>query len=138
MLTAIYAKRLGVKRVIPLVNKTNYVTMAANLGIDATVSPKASSASAILKFIRRGNIKSVHTIFDGRAEAIEFAIPESSEVVGKAVKELPLPSGALVVAVNRQDKNYVPNGDFIIKGGDDVITFTRIEQVEDLEEIFSH
>ncbi len=138
MLTAIYAKRLGVKRVIPLVNKTNYVTIAANLGIDATVSSKASSVSAILKFIRRGNVKSVHTIFDGRAEAIEFAIPESSELVGKAVKELPLPSGALVVAVNRQDENYVPNGDFIIKGEDDVITFTRIEQVERLEEIFSH
>jgi len=137
MLTAIYAKRLGVKRVIPLVNKTNYVTIAANLGIDATVSPKSSSVSAILKFIRRGNIKSVYTIFDGKAETIEFAIPESSLVVGKTVKDLELPAGSLVVAVNRKDKNYVPNGDFVIKGGDNVITFSRIEQVEQLEEIFS-
>ncbi|OPX18687.1 MAG: hypothetical protein BZ151_13425 [Desulfobacca sp. 4484_104] len=119
-------------------NKTNYVTIAANLGIDATVSPKASSVSAILRFIRRGNIKSVYTIFDGKAETIEFAIPESSMVVGKTVKDLRLPAGSLVVAVNRQDKNYVPNGDFVIKGGDNVITFSRTEQVERLEEIFSH
>ena len=58
--------------------------------------------------------------------------------VGKTVKDLQLPTGSLVVAVNRKDKNYVPNGDFVIQGGDNVITFSRIEQVERLEEIFSH
>ncbi|MBN2332604.1 MAG: Trk system potassium transporter TrkA [Deltaproteobacteria bacterium] len=138
MLTSIYAKQLGIKRVIPLVNKTNYVNIAANLGIDATVSPKTSSVSAILKVIRRGHIKSVHTIFDGKAEAIEFVVPVTSAMVGKAVKDLQLPFGALVVAVNRQNKNYVPNGDFIIEGGDNVITFAKTEQVGHLEEVFSH
>ncbi len=142
MLTAIYAKSLGVRRVVPVVNKSSYLNIADKLGIDATVSPKASSVSAILKYVRRGNIKQVYSIFDGRAEAIEFAVNSSSRIAGKMVKELQLPNGSLVVAVNRPEgggsKNFVPNGEFVIEAGDNVITFAKAEQVASLEELFLH
>ena len=142
MLTAIYAKSLGVKRVVPVVNKSNYLNIADKLGIDATVSPKASSVSAILKYVRRGNIKRVHSIFEGKAEAIEFTVNPSSQIAGKMVKELQLPAGSLVVAVNRPDgvssKNFVPNGEFVIQAGDNVVTFAKAEQVDSLEELFMH
>lgn len=137
MLTAIYAKSLGVKRAVPLVNKSNYVKMAGTLGIDATVSPKSSSVGAILKYIRRGNVKSIHPVFDGRAEAIEFTVSPASRMVDKAIKDLGMPADALVVAVSRGSRNYVPNGDFVIHGGDNVITFARTERVEALERVFS-
>ncbi|MCD6533798.1 MAG: Trk system potassium transporter TrkA [Deltaproteobacteria bacterium] len=140
MLTAIYAKSLGVKRVVPVVNKSNYLNIANKLGIDATVSPKASSVSAILKYVRRGNIKRVHSIFEGKAEAIEFAINPASKMDGKRVKDLHLPAGSLVVAVNRPEgassKNFVPNGEFVIQAGDNVVTFAKAEQVDSLEELF--
>ncbi len=141
MLTAIYAKSLGVKRVIPIVNKSSYLNIADKLGIDVTVSPKASSVSAILKYVRRGNIKRVHSIFDGKAEAIEFAVSAESRIAGRMVKELQLPSGTLVVAVNRpveggESKNFVPNGEFVIQAGDNVVTFAKAEQVDSLEELF--
>ncbi len=142
MLTAIYAKSLGVKRVVPVVNKSNYLNIADKLGIDATVSPKASSVSAILKYVRRGNIKQVHSIFDGKAEAIEFIVNPSSRIAGKMVKELQLPNGSLVVAVNRPEgassKNFVPNGEFVIYAGDNVVTFAKAEQVDSLAELFLH
>ncbi len=142
MLTAIYAKSLGVRRVVPVVNKSNYLNIADKLGIDATVSPKASSVSAILKYVRRGNIKQVHSIFDGKAEAIEFVVNPSSRIAGKMVKELHLPNGSLVVAVNRPEgassKNFVPNGEFVIQAGDNVVTFAKAEQVDSLEELFLH
>ncbi|HDS15220.1 MAG TPA: Trk system potassium transporter TrkA [Proteobacteria bacterium] len=142
MLTAIYAKSMGVKRVVPVVNKSSYLNIADKLGIDATVSPKASSVSAILKYIRRGNVKRVHSIFDGKAEAIEFTVGNSSRMVGKMIKELSLPNGSLVVAVNRPQgagsKNFVPHGEFVIEAGDNVVTFAKSEQVDSLEELFLH
>ncbi|MBN2808816.1 MAG: Trk system potassium transporter TrkA [Deltaproteobacteria bacterium] len=140
MLTALYAKSLGVKRVIPVVNKSGYLNIADKLGIDATVSPKASSVGAILKYVRRGNIRRVYSIFDGKAEAIEFTVDSSSRIAGKMVKALQLPTGSLVVAVNRPDgagsKNFVPNGEFVIQAGDNVVTFAKAEQVAALEELF--
>jgi trk system potassium uptake protein TrkA len=140
MLTALYAKSLGIKRVVPVVNKSSYINIADKLKIDAIVSPKASSVSAILKYVRRGNIKRIYSIFDGKAEAIEFSINPSSRIAGKMVKEMQLPNGTSVVAVNRtQDgvgKNYVPNGEFVIEAGDNVVTFAKAEQVDALEELF--
>ena len=140
MLTALYAKSLGIKRVVPVVNKSSYINIADKLKIDAIVSPKASSVSAILKYVRRGNIKCVYSIFDGKAEAIEFTINSSSRIAGKMVKEMQLPNGTLVVAVNRPQgsasKNFVPNGEFVVEAGDNVVTFAKAEQVDALEELF--
>ena len=140
MLTALYAKSLGIKRVVPVVNKSSYINIADKLKIDAIVSPKTSSVSAILKYVRRGNIKRVYSIFDGKAEAIEFAINSSSHIAGRMVKEMQLPNGTLVVAVNRTrngvSKNFVPNGEFVIEAGDNVVTFAKAEQVDALEELF--
>lgn len=134
ILTAVYAKTLGVKRAIALVNKSNYLKVSRNLGIDATISPKISSASAVLRFIRRGNIKAVHTIFDGRAEAIEFKVSSDSSIANKAVKDLNLPEKCLIVAVNRNYEDFIPDGNFEIKSGDNVIIFAKKESIEKLEE----
>ena len=140
MLTAIYAKSLGIKRVVPVVNKSSYLNIADQLGIDVTVSPKASSVSAILKYVRRGNVKRVYAIFEGRAEAIEFTLGPESRIAGKRIRELKLPTGSLVVAVNRpqggRSRNLVPNGEFRLAAGDNVVTFAKAEQVEALEKLF--
>ncbi len=73
ILAGVYAKSKGVKRAVALIDKLNYTTLATNLGIDSCISAKLSSVDAILKFIRKGNIKNVYTIFEGQAEAIELA-----------------------------------------------------------------
>ncbi len=74
ILAGVYAKSKGVKRAVALIDKLNYTTLATNLGIDSCISAKLSSVDAILKFIRKGNIKNVYTIFEGQAEAIEFIV----------------------------------------------------------------
>lgn len=138
ILTAIYGKTQGIKRSIALVNKTNYLSMASNLGIDSTISPKMSSVNATLKYTRRGNVKSVYNIFDGRAEAIEFVTSPNCEINDKALKDITLPENSLIVAVKRDHKNYIPDGNFILKAGDHVIIFTKKDAVEELEEIFAN
>ena len=61
ILAGVYAKSKGVKRAVALIDKLNYTTLATNLGIDSCISAKLSSVDAILKFIRKGNIKNVYT-----------------------------------------------------------------------------
>ncbi|NCB09587.1 MAG: hypothetical protein EOM73_15695, partial [Bacteroidia bacterium] len=88
ILAAVYAKRLGIKKAISVISQNNYITMASTLGIDATVSPKNSSVDRILKYIRKGNIESIHSLFDGRVEVIEFKVSEESELCKKACREI--------------------------------------------------
>ena len=137
ILAGVYAKSKGVKRAIALIDRLNYTTLAANLGIDSCISAKLSSVDAILKYIRKGNIKNVYTIFEGQAEAIEFVISHTSELAGKAVMDLKLPSGCLIVTVKRDRKTIIPTGSFVIEGGDSIIAFVAHDDISKLEDLIN-
>ena len=124
ILAGVYAKSKGVKRAVALIDKLNYTTLATNLGIDSCISAKLSSVDAILKFIRKGNIKNVYTIFEGQAEAIEFIVGSSNKnIIGKKIMDLKFPSGCLIIAVQRHRKTIIPTGSLVIEEGDSIITF---------------
>jgi trk system potassium uptake protein TrkA len=137
VLSGIYAKTRSINRAIAVVHTANYLPMANSLGIDVAVCPKISAVDAILKFVRRGNIKTVHSIFDGKAEVIEYTVDGASPVCDKAIKDVPMPKNSLIVAVGRKDKDIIPDGRFVVKKGDNIIAFTKKDAVEKLEEIFS-
>lgn len=137
ILAGVYAKSKGVKRAVALIDKLNYTTLATNLGIDSCISAKLSSVDAILKFIRKGNIKNVYTVFEGQAEAIEFAVGNNQNFVGKKVMDLKLPLGCLIITVQRSRKTIIPTGSFVIEEGDNLITFVTHDEISKLEELFN-
>lgn len=137
ILAAIFGKSKGIKRAVALVNKTNYINISDNLGIDSTVSPKLSSVNAILKYIRRGNVKNVYKIFDGKAEVSEFNVHPEAPVEQQALKDIKLPSGSLILAVSRRGENIIPDGNFVLHGGDSVITFCTRDTADSLQKYFS-
>lgn len=137
ILAAIYGKSKGIRRAVALVNKLSYLTIADDLGIDSTVSPKVSSVNAILKYIRKGNLKSVYKIFNGKAEVAEFVIQPNAPIAEKALKNVRLPKGSLILAISRDGKNVIPDGNFILKGNDIAITFCAEDTSESLQVFFS-
>lgn len=136
IVTAVYAKTLGIKRSIAVVNKNNYINIASNLGIDVTVSQKNSMVNSILKLIRKGNIKNIYSFSDGRVEVIELSI-ENSEISGGKIKEIKLPPQTLIVSLTRGNKNIIPDGKCTIKNGDYIIVIARKESISKIENIFT-
>jgi len=136
ILTAVYSKSKGIKRAIALVNQTNYLPISNQLGIDVTVSPKNCTVDAIMKFIRRGNIKSVHSLFDGKAEVIEFFIPDNSPMCGEPLKNISFPNDCLILTVLRNNENIIPDGSFVLQYNDTVITIAKKKAIQKLEEVF--
>ncbi len=135
LLSALYAKNIGTKRSIALIDKANYVAMAARLNIDAVVSPKISAVSSILKLIRKGNIVGLYSIFGGEAEAIELFVSGESSLVGKPIREIKLPQNSLIVAISRENESIIPRGDFVIEENDKMVIFTRKEDVPAVEKM---
>lgn len=134
ILTAVYAKSLGIKRALALVAKSNYMSIAARLKIDSIISPKVSTVDAILKFLRRGDIRSVHSIFNGMAEVLEFKISNDSPVIGKKIMDITMPSDSLILSVIRgQQQETIPDGNFILREGDTLISIVDKKSVADLE-----
>ena len=137
VLSALYAKSIGVERAVASVSKESYISIAQKLGVDATVSPKRSTVDAILKYIRRGKIITLHTLFDGEAEAVEILVSGDCNACGKQIKELNMPENSIIAAVSRNKEISIPNGNFEIKSGDSVIIIMKKQNVPKVEMIFS-
>ena len=136
ILTSVYAKRMGVKRCISLVTNSNYLPIAAQLDIDSTISPKTSTVDAVMKYIRRGDIKSINSIFAGEAEVIEFSIDDDNTMAGKRLRDIKLPANTLVLSVIRKKRTKLPDGNFVILPGDVVIIITSKESIARIEKFF--
>ncbi|MBU8913051.1 MAG: Trk system potassium transporter TrkA [Spirochaetales bacterium] len=137
LVTAVYAKTLGIKRSIALVGKTTYTRIASQLGIDVPVSLKNSVANTILKLVRKGNVRSIHSISEGSLEVMEISVDGHSVAAGKRISEVRLPQGALVVSVLRDDQNIIPDGEYVLQGGDHIIIIARIEFIERIQALFT-
>jgi trk system potassium uptake protein TrkA len=137
IVTALYAKSLGISRSVALVNRASYAPIAAQLGIDVPVSQKNAIVTTILRFIRSGAVKSVHTISDGRIEAIELTVRQESRAVGRAIRDLPLPKDSLIVALEREGISLVPGGSNVIRAADHLVVVAKKEHADRIQEIFS-
>ncbi len=133
VLTALFAKRLGAKRVVSLVDTTGYIPLASTIGVDVVLSPMLSAVGTILQFIRQGKVISVSTLREDLVEAIEFIAMETSEIVGKSLRTLSMPKGALVGSIVRGEEVIIPHGDTAIQAGDRVILFARPDAIPRVE-----
>jgi trk system potassium uptake protein TrkA len=136
ILSSLVAKHAGVKRVITLVNKKDYVPLASRIGLDAAVSPRLSAANAILRYVRRGTVTRVATFKGSDAEAIAFEITSASPVAGKRLAEAAFPKGSIVAAIVRGTEVVVPRGDDVLQPGDTTIVFVLPDAVADVTALF--
>src|SRR3546814_4914622 len=114
ILASLLAKRFGCERSVTLINKTTYAPLIGTLGIDAVVNPRTITVATILQHVRRGRVRSVHSLSDGFGEIIEAEALETSTLVGPPLRQAKLPDGVIVGALVRDGAAVIPHGDTAI------------------------
>ena len=137
VLASVLAKRHGCARAVTLVNSSTYGPLIAPLGIDAAIGPRELTASSILQHVRRGRIRSVYRLRGGEAEVIEVEALETSPVVGRPLKEVEFPRGALIGALVRDGAVLIPRGNTSVKPNDIAIVFSPSSAVKKVERMFA-
>jgi trk system potassium uptake protein TrkA len=141
VLSAMLAKRLGAKRVMALINRPSYgEMMESQNSIDVVISPQNITIGSLLAHVRRGDVVRVHSLRRGMAEAIEAVVhgtQERSQVVGRRLEQIKLPSGANIVAVVRGENVIMAHHDTTIETEDHVIVFLSDRRhVDAVERLF--
>ena len=137
IIASLLARRLGVKKVVALINRLSYLPMVQRLGINTTVSPRLAAVDSILQYVRKGRVLSVTTFGAEEAEAIELIAAQGTIYVGRKLSDIRFPRGAIVGAIARPDGAVVvPRGDCSIQAGDRVIFFALESVVSELEAAF--
>jgi len=135
IVNAVYAKTLGARRTIALVNRSHYVNIATSLGIDVVISPVSSMVNTILRYINESSARNVQNITGGDIDVVEINVEEHSKIVGKKIYELKLPAHSLIVSLTRDGENIIPSGNMTITAGDSVIAIARKESLPKTVEV---
>ena len=136
ILSSVMAKKLGCAANMTLLNNASYYDFTRAMGIDSHINPRSVTISKVLQHVRRGRIRSVHSIQNGAAEVIEAEALQTSPLVGVPLRELDLPDGIRIGAVFRKKVVIQPDGDTVIKSNDRVVVFTVASLVKQVESMF--
>ena len=71
------------------------------------------------------------------AEVMELLVPAESRILGKPLKDIKVPKGAIIGAVLREEEVIIPDGEDQLAAGDRAVVFTLPEAVVSVEEFFS-
>jgi trk system potassium uptake protein TrkA len=130
------AKALGVAMTVARFHRFEFVGLLAGVGVDAGVSSRLAAANEILRFVRRGRIRSVTTFQDSSAEAIEIEVGGASEAAGRSLREVNLPRSAIVGGIIRDGEAFIPHGDTVVQPADDLILVTLPDAIPAVERVF--
>lgn len=140
IMSSLLAKRLGVRKVMTLINNPAYVDLVQGHDIDIAISPQQATIGSLLTHVRRGDIVTAYSLRRGAAEAIEAIAhgdSRSSKVVGRCVEDIDLPEGCTIGAIVRGEKVLIAHDDTVIEQDDHVILFVMDKRrIRDVEKLF--
>ena len=137
ILASLLAKQMGARKTITKISKFSYFPLMSTIGIEQVVSPRLSAINTILQHIRRGKVLSSISIKGEQAEFMEAVALETSDIVGKPLKNISFPKGALVAGIIREENFIIPTGDSIVNPNDMIIIFARKQAIPKVEKILA-
>lgn len=135
VVACILAGRMGAAHTFALVDESELSGLVGELGIDAVISPRLLSVSLALHFARKGRVKAVAALLEDSVEVFEIEATEGSKLVRSELADLGLSRGILFVAVQREDRIFIPGGGDRIEPGDRVLVATTAETAANLDDV---
>jgi trk system potassium uptake protein TrkA len=151
IMSCLLAKRMGAHRVLALINRKAYADLVQGQGtqIDIAISPSQTVIGELLAHVRRGDVAAVYSLRRGASEVLEVVARgdrKSSKVVGRRIEQIPLPAGAVIGAIVRDQQVgeaaprktvVIPHHDTEILTDDHVIVFVpRKRMLRQVEKLF--
>ena len=130
-------EKYGVERVVARCNNPRNLQHFELLGI----KPAVSATDLILRLIEHEvpqyGLVHLLDLKQERLEIIEMEVAAGSTADGTSVRDLALPDGSLVISILRDGGGFVPTGESVVKGGDEVLLVLDIGLEDSVTERFS-
>jgi len=136
ILGSLIAKKYKVPHIVTLVNRAIYSDLMREMGLEITVSPRLTTASAILRHVRKGRIFGLSSLGDGTLEVLEAEALKTSAILDTPLSELKLPENTAIGAIIRGDEVIIPDGDSRIEPNDHVLLITQGTALREVEKLF--
>ncbi len=137
ILTAMLAKKMGVKKVIAEVENLNYINLAESIGIDTIINKKMVTASNIFRFTMNTDVQAIRYLTGSQAEVLEYIVKPNSPATKTTVANLSFPADATIGGVVRADNVFLVGGDTQINAYDRVVVFSLPSAIDKIGRFFN-
>jgi len=126
------------RKCIALVNKEDYLVLAATMGSDIALNKKILAGNEILKFIRRGELISVAHLHGFEAEVVELVAAPNSPITRKPLSKMDTSfyGKIMIGAIFRDGAWQVAVGDTHILSDERVIVVCISTHLKDVQKLF--
>lgn len=136
ILACLLAKQCGCARTMALVGGGSYASLIGPLGIDAMISPRATIVTQIMRHVRRGRIRAIHTLREGFAEIMEVEVGQNNPFANHTIADITLPRSVIFAGVMRGEKGFIlPDPSLVIQIGDIVLLMVPQGQARAVEKV---
>ena len=137
IMSSLLMKHYGVKQVIVHINSTSFFKVVRRIGINAVISKNTSAVNKVLKIIRSDEDKLSVSRFDEiDIESVEITVKEDSDFLIRELSIKDLPDEICLAAIARKDKIIIPIRGTELKVGDELLFFTKLEDIYKAEQLF--
>lgn len=124
IISSLQAKYLGARRVLSLVNNTEYMEIFSRSDLDVFVPPQQITISQILTYIRQSFVSQVYTLCRGVSEAVSLQVlPNRARgIVGISPAKIKFPKSVVFVGLYR-NQNLLMSEEDTVQLGDSLLFF---------------
>ena len=141
---SLFAKSRSNGKIVTKINKISFDGIIHSFNLGSLIYPKFITAENITQYVRGAqntigsNVEVLYKIIENKAEALEFAVRETSDVVGVPLESLKIKDNILIASINHKGRVITPKGKNIISVGDSVIIVTTSPGLKDITDILKH
>ncbi len=131
--------KFHVPRTIARISNPRNEAIFTKLGIDITVS----ATNLILEYLQHElptrSLIHLMRLKQGGLEIVSLKIPPDAAVVGKNLREIPLPpDSVLTMVINKDTGPIVPTGDTVLHAEDEVVAVTKVDAESALRAVLTN
>lgn len=142
IMSGLYAKHIGVRKVIVKNNRDNYMGLLGSIGLDSAVNTKQVTSNTILRTVRTRSaadaaaaVERLYRLIGGKVEALEFIVRRDDSFINIPLKDLSVREDALVAVIVRDNQVHIPFGSDSLHPGDRVIVIIKGKEAESLNDV---
>lgn len=130
--TCLMAKAAGTTHTIARVRNPQYAAdihrIKDTLGLSMSINPELTAAKEMSRLLRFSGALEIDTFSRGSVELIKVALPENSAIANKKISQIDVLKGKVrICLVERGNEVFIPNGDFVLYGGDRISVASKAD-----------
>jgi len=132
-----WAKSRGVRFAAAVVQRSSYMHLLHSVGIDRPFSPRQVAVKEIEAVVDESPLRLISSVAEGIIDVYRVRVGDSSDVIGKSLREINLTPNWIIAAIQHDDTVRVPRAADTIAAGDTIVVIGRRGREGTLRKIFA-